>query len=152
MFDIVFAVETLCHVNDRPAVVASIPQVLVPGGLLVVVDAERASDFPVLSHDMRLASMLHEVVTVVQDGFGTAEEWTEAYIPTGLVTQRLEDLSSATVPGLRRLHRYGARYFADAVVCTATAPLPWALKANAVAALLGPYLIEGDFEGVEGQR
>lgn len=149
-FDIVFAVETLCYATDRPAIAASIAQVLAPGGLLVVFDAERASDFSALSHDMQLAAMLYEAVTVVQDGFGTAEEWTAAYISAGLLTQRLEDLSSATIPGLRRLHRYGARYFSDAVVRTATAPLPWALKANAVGALLGPYLIEGDFEGGKG--
>lgn len=149
-FDIVFAVETLCYATDKPAVAASIAQVLAPNGLLVVFDAERSSHFSALSNDMQLAAMLYEAVTAVQDDFGTAEEWTEAYLSAGLITQRLEDMSNETIPGLRRLHRYGARYFSDPVVRAATSPLPWALKANAVGALLGPYLIEGAFEDGNG--
>ena len=149
-FDLVFAIETLCHATDRPAVAASIAQVLAPDGLLVVFDAERVAGFSSLSSDMQLAAMFYEAVTVVEDGFGTADAWADAYMSAGLITQRLEDMSQATIPGLRRLHRYGARYFSDPVVRASTAPLPWALKANAVGALLGPYLIEGDFEGADG--
>lgn len=149
-FDIIFAVETLCYATDRPAVAASIAQVLAPDGLLVVFDAERASKFSALSSDMQLATMLYEAVTVVEDGFGTADAWADAYMSAGLITQRIEDMSNEIIPGLRRLHRYGARYFSDPVVRTATAPLPWALKTNAVGALLGRYLIEGDFEGGDG--
>jgi arsenite methyltransferase len=146
-FDLVFAVETLCYATDRPAVAASIAQVLAPDGRLVVFDAERVSGFSSLSSDMQLAAMLYEAVTVVEDGFGTADAWADAYMSAGLITQRLEDMSQATIPGLRRLHRYGARCFSDPVVHAATSPLPWASKATAVGALLGPSLIEGDFEG-----
>ena len=149
-FDIIFAVETLCYATDRSAVAAFIAQVLAPDGLLVVFDAERASNFSALSSDMQLAAMLYEAVTVVEDGFGAADAWGDAYMSAGLMTQRIEDMSHATIPGLRRLHRYGARYFSDTAVRAATAFLPWALKANAVGALLGPYLIEGDFESGGG--
>lgn len=148
-FDLIFAVETLCYASDKPIVASSIAQALAPGGLLVVFDAERTSQFSALSNDLQLATMLYEAVTIVQDGFGTDEEWTDAYASAGLRTQRLDDLSRATIPGLRRLYSYGARYFSDTIIRKATAPLPWALRANAVGALLGPYLIEGDFEGTD---
>jgi SAM-dependent methyltransferase len=149
-FDIIFAVETLCYASDRPAVAASIAQVLAPGGLLVIFDAERASNFSSLSRDTQLAAMLYEAVTVVEDGFGAADAWADAYKSARLMTQRIEDMSHATIPGLRRLYRYGARYFSDPAVRATTALLPWALKTNAVGALLGAYLMEGDFEGGDG--
>lgn len=146
MFDIIFAVETLCHASDRIAVAASIRTVLKPGGLLVVFDAARSSGFDDLSDDLQMAVKLYEAATAVHSGFGTKEQWSAAYAKAGLTTVRLDDLSPATVPGLRRTYRYGKRYFSDPVIRTATSFFPWALKANAVGALMGPYLIEGTFE------
>lgn len=146
-FDIIFAIEALCHAPDRLAVATAISEALKPGGFLVVFDAVRSSRFGELSEDMQLAVRLYEATTVVQDGFGTAEQWTDAYGRAGLYTQRRQDMSRSTIPGLRRLYRHGARYFSDSAIRAVTAPLPWALKANAVGALLGPYLIEGPFEG-----
>lgn len=104
-FDIIFGVETLCHATDRPAVAASVSEALNPGGLLVVFDACRSSNFDDLSDDMQLAVNLYEATTALRGGFGTGEQWADAYRQVGLSTRRLEDMSRSTIPGLRRLYR-----------------------------------------------
>lgn len=147
VFDVVFAIETLCYATDRPAVAATVSRALRPGGQLLIFDASRPANFASLAADMRLAVELYEATTAVHGGFAGEQDWTDALARAGMATQRIEDLSNATIPGLRRLYQFGARYFSDPAIRAVTAVLPSPLKKNAVGALLGPYLIEGSFEG-----
>ncbi|MBW6506681.1 MAG: class I SAM-dependent methyltransferase [Rhodobacteraceae bacterium] len=141
-FDLVFGIETLCYARDRGVVARSIAQALSPGGTHVVFDAQRAVPLVDMHEEIATAVRLYEVTTAVTQGFAHQQDWDEAYCKVGLVTQRVEDLTRSVMPGVRRLHRYGNRYFSDPLIRTATQVFPAALRRNAIGALLGPYLVE----------
>jgi SAM-dependent methyltransferase len=141
-FDIVFGIETLCYVRDKAIVARSIANALLPGGSHVVFDAVRALPIKRMRADLATAVRLYEVSTAVTQGFAHEEDWTEAYCKAGLATHRVEDLTRSVMLGVRRLHRYGNRYFSDPFIRMATQVFPATLRRNAIGALLGPYLVE----------
>lgn len=146
-FDLVFGIETLCYARDKAVVAQSIAQVLLAGGVHVVFDAMRAVPLADMHEEIATAARLYELTTAVSHGFAQAEDWTEAYCKAGLATHRIEDLTRSVMLGVRRLHRYGNRYFSDPLIRTATQGFPATLRRNAIGALLGPYLVEENAQG-----
>jgi tocopherol O-methyltransferase len=101
-FDVVWAVESLCHAADKAAFYQEAARVLRPGGRVVVADFVR-SGRPLDPTGERL---LHEWLTgwAVPD-IDTPDEHTEHLAAAGFVGTQLDDVTAHTRPSLRRLYR-----------------------------------------------
>ena len=101
-FDVVWAVESLCHAAEKSAFYQEAARVLRPGGRVVVADFVRAGR-PLDATGERL---LHEWLSgwAVPD-IDTTGEHTEHLAAAGFVDTRLDDVTVHTRPSLRRLYR-----------------------------------------------
>jgi len=101
-FDVVWAVESLCHAAQKAAFYQEAARLLRPGGRVVVADFVRASR-PLDATGERL---LHEWLSgwAVPD-IDTPGEHTEHLAAAGFVDTRLDDVTAHTRPSLRRLYR-----------------------------------------------
>src|SRR5690606_29565403 len=109
----------------------------------------RAAPLAEMPRDMATAVRLYETVTAVSRGFREEAELTGTFATAGLTPVRVRDLTRGVIPGVRRLHDYGLRYFASRRIRLMTRILPASLRRNAAGALLGPYLVEGSRPGRE---
>lgn len=146
-FDLVFAVESLCHSQDFGRTARAVARCLAADGVFVIFDALRTGPLDSMAPDMATAVRLYETVTTVSRGFRTEAELTGTLAGAGLTPIRLRDATRGTIPGVRRLHGYGLRYFRQRGIRLLTGVLPAELRRNACGALLGPYLVEGDRPG-----
>jgi ubiquinone/menaquinone biosynthesis C-methylase UbiE len=101
-FDVVWALESLCHAPDKAAFYREAARLLRPGGRLVVAEYIRAAR-PLDGASERL---LHEWL----DGWAipdldTREEHLGYVAAAGLVDAALDDITAHTRPSLRRLYR-----------------------------------------------
>jgi cyclopropane fatty-acyl-phospholipid synthase-like methyltransferase len=101
-FDVVWAVESLCHAPRKADFYQEAARVLRPGGRVVVADFLRAGR-PLDTTGERL---LHEWLTgwAVPD-IDTPGEHTDHLAAAGFVDTRLDDVTAHTRPSLRRLYR-----------------------------------------------
>jgi tocopherol O-methyltransferase len=101
-FDVVWAVESLCHAANKAAFYQEAARVLRPGGRVVVADFVR-SGRPLDPTGERL---LHEWLTgwAVPD-IDTPGEHAAHLAAAGFVDTRLDDVTVHTRPSLRRLYR-----------------------------------------------
>ena len=77
-------------------------------------------------------------------GFHSVEACEAALARAGLVVLRRDDLSDQSIAGLRYLHHRSARFFPVMEVSPAeNMSCRFTLLRNAVAGLVGPYMIEG---------
>ena len=101
-FDVVWAVESLCHAPRKAAFYREAARLLRPGGRVIVADFVRAAR-PLDSTGERL---LHEWL----DGWAvpdidTPGEHLEHLASAGFAEPRLDDVTTHTRPSLRRLYR-----------------------------------------------
>ena len=101
-FDVVWAVESLCHAPRKAAFYQEAVRLLRPGGRVVVADFVRTGR-PLDSTGERL---LHEWLTgwAVPD-IDTPGEHMEHLASAGFIETRLDDVTVHTRPSLRRLYR-----------------------------------------------
>ena len=101
-FDVVWAIESVCHVPDKREFLAEARRLLKPGGRLVVADAFRRRR-PFGPADERL---LHDWLSawVVPD-LMTPNEFTDAAEKNGFARVRFEDVSAHVRPSSRRMYR-----------------------------------------------
>ncbi|WP_162300818.1 class I SAM-dependent methyltransferase [Alkalilacustris brevis] len=141
-FDLVFAVECLCHARDLDALAHSVAGVLRPGGRLIVYDGYRTAPLEALPDDIATATRLTEVAMVVADGFRPLPAWDTALAGAGLKRLATGDLTPQVRPTTQRLQRLATKFFMEGLTpALARAFLPQYLLRNAVAGLLMPYLI-----------
>lgn len=103
-FDIVFVVESLCHATDLDRALEEAHRVLRPGGLFVVFDGWRATNFGELPADMRRAALATERAMSV----GRPQElddWLGAVTGAGFEVVENRDLTRQVLPTVRRLER-----------------------------------------------
>jgi arsenite methyltransferase len=155
-FDLIFAIEALCHAQDLNSVAAAATRALAPGGVIVIFDAVRAAPLLSMSSDMATTVRLYESITAVTKGFRQPEEIRSAFGKAGLTAVHQRDLTLGVIPSVRQIHRYGQRYFDEGGIRLLTRAFPERLRRNAAGALLGPYLVEGVCPGsqplLEAQR
>ena len=96
-FDIIFAVESLCHVSNVHNLLSNAAKYLSPGGLIVIIDGFRSETFTESPPDQQLAMRLAERAFNIQT-MHPMSEWIEAAYPAGLELKRLDDLTTQALP------------------------------------------------------
>ncbi len=142
-FDIIFAVETLCHADDMDALCLNIAALLRPGGRLIIFDGYLHQALQDCTPDMALAARLYALGTAVGAGFRTAGTWCDALEGAGLTIRRDTDMSLLVRPTNRRLHALSMRFFNDWKLRMAAKAMPQLMVRNAVSCITGVYAVEG---------
>jgi tocopherol O-methyltransferase len=101
-FDVVWAIESVCHVPDKREFLAEARRLLKPGGRLVVADAfrQRRPFGPAderLVHDWLSAWMVPDLMT--------PNEFTDAAQKNGFASVSFEDVRAPLQPSSRRMYR-----------------------------------------------
>jgi arsenite methyltransferase len=142
-FDVVFGIETLCYATDLELVARSIAAALRPGGRFVMYDGFRRADFDRAPEEVITATRLFEVTTAVTNGFWRIEDWEKALTGAGLRVLGSEDLTDQSVACMRHLQIRSMRFFSSWKYRVLRHFMPKYLIRNAVAGLMGSYMIEG---------
>lgn len=101
-FDVVWAIESVCHVPDKREFLAEARRLLKPGGRLVIADAFRprrpfGPEDEQLLHDWLSAWAVPDLMT--------PDEFTAAAGENGFTLVRFDDVSAHVRPSSRRMHR-----------------------------------------------
>ncbi len=97
LFDVIFAVESLCHIDNMHNLITSASRNLSPKGRLIIVDGFRSENFSQSPPDQQLAMRLAERAFGI-NRMRPMSEWIEAAYPVGLELKRLDDLTMQALP------------------------------------------------------
>lgn len=146
-FDLVFAIECLCHARDLGVVLGEARRVLRPGGRFVVTDGFRQPGFDALPHDLQTAAQLVELSMTVER-FWQIDHFVSTARAAGFRVVEMCDLSQAVLPNLQWLHRVAGWYLRfPAVARWLTRRLPGYLVQHAITGRLGALTLEQGAQG-----
>jgi ubiquinone/menaquinone biosynthesis C-methylase UbiE len=141
-FDLIFAVDCLCHAGEPQVALAEIYRVLKPKGRAVIFDGYRIQNFSEKNSDLQLATALVEVAMGVNQGFCPLRTWKQAIASVGLTPIAEENLSHAIEPNMKKLQQLARKYYRKNWRGTMMRfLLPKYLMRNSIAGLLMPYTI-----------
>lgn len=103
-FDVVWAIESVCHAADKRDFTREAARLLKPGGRLVVADFLRASRALESRDEALLQSWFYQWAVPDLD---TPEEFVQAIRDAGLKDVEVEDATDRIRPSAVRLHRLG---------------------------------------------
>ena len=101
-FDVVWALESVCHAPDKSRFLAEARRLLKPGGRLAVAEYFRTRR-PCAAGDERLLQRWLDGWAI--PNLATGSEFTAWAAKTGFTDVRLEDITPSVRPSLRRLYR-----------------------------------------------
>jgi len=146
-FDMLFEVESICHATDMRLALSEAYRVLKPGGRFIVIDGFRKAKFNSLGPDMKKAAKLVEVSMAVGHPW-IVDDWLNTAKEVGYSIFRVEDISHAIMPNLRKFQILARGYFKFPRVGKALIQaLSPDLVKNAIAGLLMPLVIGGGAQG-----
>lgn len=146
-FDLVFAVECLCHARDLSEALAEAYRVLRPGGRLVLTDGFRRPGFDGLEPAMQVAGQLVELSMNVEQ-FWDIDTFVQTAKHAGFQVAEQRDLSEAIQPNLRHLQRIAGLYLRwPGLARRLTRRLPPYLVRHAVTGLLGAETLRSQAQG-----
>lgn len=140
-FDLVYAIEGLCHAIDVRRALGEIRRVLRPGGSMFAIDGWRTAEFS------KLPSLVQKAAAVTEQAMSVGRPWefsawTEQASLLALDVTEDVDLTEAILPNLHRLERAASRYFSHPRLARlSTRALSPGLLANAIAGYLMPLNI-----------
>lgn len=142
-FDLIFAVETLCHAPDIAPVIERIKTRLAPRGTFMFYDAFRRTDWESKSDDLKEALVLNELCLAVPHGYAVWGTWEDALARAGFTDVTTEDISMQGLGTCRRLGRVGLKFLTQWKYRLLRPFVPKHLARNAVAGFLGIYIMYG---------
>lgn len=146
-FDLVFAIECLCHARDLWETLGEAHRVLKPGGRLVLTDGFRREGFPQLEPALEVAAQLVELSMSVER-FWQIDEFLHVARKCGFRVLECRDLSAAIQPNLLRLQRVARAYLRwPGLARWLTRTLPPYLVRHAVTGLLGAETLRSQAQG-----
>jgi SAM-dependent methyltransferase len=140
-FDLIYAVESLCHSLDLRVTLSSIQSVLREGGTLVVMDGFRGK--PVESNREMSDSVRLVERSMAVPRFFDPSEFHELAAKLGWISTREEDLSDQIMPNLLRLADFAKAFFKFPLLARLLRHiLPLDLAKNAIAGLFMPITVK----------
>jgi ubiquinone/menaquinone biosynthesis C-methylase UbiE len=141
-FDIIFAIECLCHANDPLIALKEAFRVLKPNGKLIIFDGYRKAKLETYSELLQTATKLTEISMAVSNGFLEIQRWVADAQAVGFKIEATEDLHFAIRPNLLRLQRLTMNLFLLSWKAKLLVNLlPKYLSRNAIAGLLMPFTL-----------
>jgi ubiquinone/menaquinone biosynthesis C-methylase UbiE len=140
-FDLVYAIEGLCHATNMPLALSEVYRVTKPNGRFVVIDGWRSSSFEDLSPTIKYAAKLVEESMAV--GMPSRlDVWKDQARESGWSLKEQEHTSSI-MPNLERFARLAEQYLDHPRLARLSQRLlPKRLLMNAVAAYLMPLCVQ----------
>lgn len=146
-FDLVFAVESVCHAGDLDTVLAECRRVLRPGGILILFDGYRLVELGRLPEPWRRSARLVERSMSVAEGRLLADVL-RAHERAGFSIRETNDLSAAMLPNLLRFQTLALKLLKRPWIHRLLSiVMPQKLLENAIAGLL---MAENVAAGVQG--
>ncbi|AOR29003.1 methyltransferase [Formosa sp. Hel1_33_131] len=140
-FDIVFAVETLCHSENIEILMKEVNRILKKGGKFIIYDAFRVTDIEGKSHLMKESVSLCEKALAVNK-FHKISYWIEVSKIKGFEINTNEDKSLAIMPNLKRLYKGSKKYLKNKFLAKMILLcLPSYLVRNSISGIIMPYTI-----------
>lgn len=144
-FDIVFAIETLCHSDQKHIVLQQIYQKLKPGGIVIIYDGYLNKERDLLTPTQTIAATLIEKGMAVNQS-ESLESFQQTIKKTGFTIQEEENLSINVLPSMRRFEKKANTFFHNSLLRNILKTLlPEPVIRNSFAAYLMPSSIK---EGV----
>jgi len=109
-FDIIFAVETICHSNSKEVVLREAYKKLKKGGVFIIFDGYLNNDKNLLNEEQKLASTLIEKGMAV-DEFETLKSFNKKISDVGFVILQEENLSQNILPTLYKFEKMAKKFF-----------------------------------------
>lgn len=139
--ELVFELEAVCHAHNQEKVLQESNRILKQGGLFIVYEAFRNSNFDALPENSKLAGWLTEKTMVVKQ-FADEDAWLELASKNGFEVIENQDISQAVMPNLLRLNSISMKIFDKPLLGKVLKMLiPRYVLMNAVAGTLMPYVI-----------
>lgn len=101
-FDVVWAIESVCHAPDKAAFLAEAYRLLRPGGRLVLCDFFRSDQSPTVAGARVLRQWLDSWAI---DSLSTQRRFVQTAHEVGFTDLHARDLTEAITPSARRLYR-----------------------------------------------
>ena len=143
-FDIIFAVETLCYASSAEKIVAQVFARLNPGGRFMMWDAFRREGFDDFPENLQTAAKLYEYTLAVTHGFFSENDWPKSMTAAGFADVKATDVTRLARGGLLRLTRQSFNFLTKPKFRFYRWFTPKYMKRNAVAGLLGSYMVARD--------
>lgn len=141
-FDLVFAIETICHSNNKSIIFSEVNKKLKTNGLFVIFDAYLKKPISKLTKDELLAKKLTEKSMAV-DNFEELNDFEKEISNSKFIISKSHNYSKNILPSLYRLEKLSKAYFKiPQLAKIINKIIPEEISQNAIAAYLMPTLIE----------
>ena len=146
-YDLIFAVESVCHANDLEKVLLNAFHMLNEGGTIVIFDGFRRQNPDDLEPNLCTVTKLVEKSMAVRNG-RTTTQFMKALVAAGFKDMVIEDFSENIMPNLLKLQSSALHFFKNLPRAKfIKALLPFRLVQNAVAGLFMPFTVEQKIQG-----
>ena len=109
-FDIIFAIETMCHSNSKEIVLQEVYKKLKKGGIFIIYDGYLNKDKNLLNEEQKMASTLIEKGMAV-DKFETLQSFNEKIASVRFTVLEEKNLSRNILPTLYRFEKLAKKFF-----------------------------------------
>ncbi len=146
-YDLIFAVESICHAHDLVEVLKNMFRMLNEGGTIVIFDGFRRQDPDDLELDLCTVTKLVEKSMAVGNG-RTISQFMKALVAAGFKDIVIEDFSENIMPNLLKLQSTALHFYKNLHRAKFIKTLlPFRLVQNAIAGLLMPFTVEQKIQG-----
>lgn len=143
-FDIIFAIETICHSDKKEIVLQEVYKKLKKGGVFIIYDGYLSKDKNLLSDEQKIASKLIEKGMAVNQ-FDTLQSFNVKIKNIGFAVLEEKNLSQNILPTLFKFERLASKFFKYKFLQKLLkAILPEKVIRNAFSGYLMPNLIEDE--------
>ena len=140
-FDLVFAIETLCHSSKKSSVLKEIYKKLKKGGLFIIFDGYYSKSLNNMSDKEALAASLTEKALAVEK-FENIKDFNNQILNSKFSILKKEDLSKLIMPTLRRFEKLALGFYKIRVLAKMIKFIFPEVFRNSIAGLLMPTLIK----------
>lgn len=141
-FDVIFAIETVCHSDKKEVVLREVYKKLKKGGVFIIFDGYLSKDRNLLNEEQKTTCVLIEKGMAINE-FESLESFNKKVISTGFTVLKEENLSENILPTLLRFEKMANKFFKNKFLQKIlTFIFPEKVIRNSISGYLMPNFIE----------